>query len=91
MLSPRCYATVARVAALALGVGSLSWSASDPERVRLLLGECKGSYHRGPSPDCPNCSHGIRWSGCDSLARELAMSGALLIVGSLPVKRSGEG
>lgn len=91
MISPRCYANVARLAALVLGVGSLSWSASDPQRVRLMLGECTGSYCSGPSEDCPDCVRGIHWRGCETLARELALSGALLILGGIPVKRSGEG
>lgn len=91
MLSPRCYANVARIAALLLGAGSLSWSASNPERVRLLLGECSGAYTTGPTADCPDCSHGIRWSGCEVLARELGTAGVLMILGGLPVKRSDQG
>lgn len=91
MLSARCYANVARVAAILLGAGSLSWSASNPERVRLLLGECSGAYTVGPTQDCPDCSHRIRWSGCETLARELGISGVLLILGGLPVKRSSQG
>lgn len=91
MLSARCYANVARVAAILLGAGSLSWSASNPERVRLLLGECKGAYHVGPSPDCPDCGHSLRWSGCEVLAREVGTAGLLLILGGVPVKPADKG
>jgi hypothetical protein len=91
MISARCYATVARVAALVLGVGSLSWSASNPERVRLLLGECRGAYVVGPTDNCPDCGHSLSWSGCEILARELMTAGALMVLGSLPVKGSDRG
>ena len=91
MLSARCYANLSRVAALVMGVGSLTWSASNPERVRLLLGECRGSYFVGPSPDCPDCSGGLRWSGCEVLARELGTSGLLLILSGVPFKPADRG
>lgn len=64
---------------------------SDPERVRLLLGECRGSYQVGPSPDCPSCDHTIRWKGCADLAREVGTAGVLLILSGLPVKPADRG
>jgi hypothetical protein len=91
MLSARCYATVARISALLLGAGSLSWSASNPERVRVLLGECSGRYTVGPTTDCPDCGHRLQWNGCDVLARELGVSGALLVLGGLPARHPEEG
>jgi hypothetical protein len=88
MLSPRCYANVARIGALLLGAGSISWSMSDPERLRAQLGECSITYHATPPTACSGPRQGWRWSSCDALARELAMSGALLLLAVLPVKRS---
>lgn len=91
MLSPRCYATVARVAALVLGAGALGWSASNPERVRVMLGTCTGTYTVCPKGDCSQCKPGFAWVGCEELARELATAGALLLLAGLPVKRSDPG
>jgi len=91
MLSARAYANLARVAALTLGAGSLTWSMSTPERLRLLMGECQGSYYVGPSPACPDCRRGIVWSGCEVLVRELGTSAVLLVLGGVPFKPPDRG
>lgn len=91
MMSPRCYSTVARLSALLLGAGSLSWSASNPERVRVMLGECNCHFSTGPTADCPDCGPRLEWQGCETLARELALSGALLVLGGLPVRDADRG
>lgn len=87
MPSPRCLANVARIGALILGAGSISWNMSDPERLRAQLGDCSISYHATPTATCPHPRKGLRWSGCDALARELATSTALLLFAVLPIKR----
>jgi hypothetical protein len=91
MISPRTYASVARVAALVLGAGALGWSASNPERLRVMLGTCTGTYTVCPVGDCSNCKPGLAWSGCEELARELATAGSLLLLAGLPVKRGERG
>lgn len=91
MLAPRTYATVARVAALALGAGALGWSASNPERVRVMLGTCTGTYTVCPVGQCQDCKPGLAWSGCEDLVRELAVAGGLLLLAGLPVKHSEKG
>lgn len=91
MISPRTYASVARVAALVLGAGALGWSASNPERLRVMLGTCTGTYTVCPVGDCSACKPGLAWSGCEDLARELATAGALLLLAGVPVKGKERG
>lgn len=91
MLTPKHYAALVRLAALLLGAGSLSWSASNPERLRLMLGSCSSVYRSCEADDCGGCRSGIQWSGCEELARELAVSGTLLLLAGLPANKSGRG
>jgi hypothetical protein len=91
MLSHRAYGYISRIAALVIGAGSLSWSASDPERLRVMLGECEGLYCVGPSDECPDCVPGFHWRGCETLAREVLVGGVLLILAALPIKRPDKG
>ena len=91
MLTPKHYAALVRLSALVLGAGTLSWSASNPDRLRLMLGSCSGVYRSCAPDDCGGCRSGIYWSGCEELARELAVSGSLLLLAVLPANKSGRG
>ena len=91
MLSARNYSILARVAAIVLGAGSLSWSASNPDRVRLMFGECSVAYTMRRTEDVPTCGNTIRWSGCETLGRELGTAAFLLILGGLPAKPAERG
>jgi len=91
VITPRAYASLARVAALVLGVGSLGWSASDPARVRLMLGSCEAQWHQAAPNGCPDQLTGLSWSGCGELVRELVTAGGLLLLAGLPCKSERNG
>lgn len=87
MFTPERYAAFARLAALVIGSGSLAWSASDAERIRVLIGTCEGRYVVCPPGAQAPCRSGVSWNGCETLARELLVSGSLLIVAGVPIVR----
>lgn len=91
MLPVRVYVAVARLSALALGTGSLLWTAGDPGRVELLLGQCQTVYRHKARPGPDNGPAGLQWSGCETLAKELGISGSLILLGALPVRRPDSG
>ena len=80
-----------RLLVMVLGTGSLAFTASDPERLRLKLGQCTAIYHHEPDQDHPTVGRGLVWSGCEEIAKEAALGGGLLILGAMPAKRDEDG
>lgn len=87
MIRPATYAALLKVALLVAGVGRLAYTAANGQRLDVLLADCAVTAERQPPPPAGTGQWSCEWKGCDTLAREVGTSAALLLAGGVPLKR----